>query len=106
MNKTSENNSLAVIILAAGLGKRMKSELPKVLHRVCGRTLVELVLDQVEGLGAGEVMVVVGHGSEEVSKAVGARARCVVQSEPKGTGHAVIVALEGLDPRFDEVLVL
>jgi len=106
MNKTSENNNLAVIILAAGLGKRMKSELPKVLHRVCGRTLVELVLDQVEGLGAGEVLVVVGHGSKEVSKAVGARARCVVQSEPKGTGHAVIVALEGLDSRFDEVLVL
>jgi bifunctional UDP-N-acetylglucosamine pyrophosphorylase / glucosamine-1-phosphate N-acetyltransferase len=106
MNKTDENEKLAVVILAAGLGKRMKSGLPKVLHRVCGRTLVELVLDQVEGLGAGEVLVVVGPDSEDIAEVVGNRARCVVQAEPKGTGHAVVVALEGLDPRFEELLVL
>jgi bifunctional UDP-N-acetylglucosamine pyrophosphorylase/glucosamine-1-phosphate N-acetyltransferase len=51
-------------------------------------------------------MVVVGHGAEDVSEVVGDRARCVVQDEPKGTGHAVMVALEGLDARFDELLVL
>jgi bifunctional UDP-N-acetylglucosamine pyrophosphorylase / glucosamine-1-phosphate N-acetyltransferase len=101
-----ENDKLAVVILAAGLGKRMRSETPKVLHRICGGTLLEFVLDQVEGLGAGEVLVVAGRGSEDVCAVAGGRARCVEQSEPNGTGHAVMVALEGLDPGFTEILVL
>lgn len=100
------NDGLAVVILAAGLGKRMKSGLPKVLHRMCGRTLLDFVLGEVSGLGAAEVIVVVGDGSREVSGLVGDRARCVVQAEQNGTGHAVIVALEGLDPGLEEVLVL
>jgi bifunctional UDP-N-acetylglucosamine pyrophosphorylase/glucosamine-1-phosphate N-acetyltransferase len=106
MNMTGENESLAVVVLAAGQGKRMKSGLPKALHRICGRTLVELVLDQAEGLDAGEVLVVVGRDSQDISEVVGDRARCVIQGEPKGTGHAVMAALEGLDPRYEELLVL
>lgn len=101
-----ENDNLAVVILAAGLGKRMRSETPKVLHRICGAALLEFVLDQVEGLGAGEVRVVVGRDSDDVRQAAGTRALCVEQSEPKGTGHAVMVALEGLGQAFEEILVL
>ncbi len=101
-----ENDNLAVVILAAGLGKRMRTKIPKVLHHICGATLLEFVLDQVEGLGAGEVRVVVGRESDDVRRAAGARARCVEQSEPNGTGHAVMVALEGLGPGFEEILVL
>jgi bifunctional UDP-N-acetylglucosamine pyrophosphorylase/glucosamine-1-phosphate N-acetyltransferase len=101
-----DNDGLAIVILAAGLGKRMKSELPKVLHRICGATLLDFVLGEVEGLDPAEVLVVVGHGADEVRRAVGDRARCVEQHQQRGTGHAVMVALEVLDPQTTEVLVL
>jgi bifunctional UDP-N-acetylglucosamine pyrophosphorylase/glucosamine-1-phosphate N-acetyltransferase len=103
---SEHSTSLAVVVLAAGIGKRMRSETPKALHRVCGSTLLECVLDQVEGLGAREVVVVVGHGAAEVSSVVGERARCVVQAEQNGTGHAVAVAAEVLGPDIDELLVV
>jgi len=57
---------LAVIVLAAGKGTRMKSELPKVLHRACGRSLIGWVLDGAEPLNADETVVVIGHGSDDV----------------------------------------
>ncbi len=107
MREMAENNDrLAVVILAAGLGKRMKSELPKVLHRACGRALIDYVLDEVGGLQARQVVVVVGHGAGEVREAVGDRALCVEQSPQNGTGHAVTVAVEALDPAVEEVMVL
>lgn len=105
-SKTQDNNRVAVVVLAAGKGKRMNSDLPKVLHRICGRPLLGYVLGEVAGLAVGEVLVVIGHGAEAVSAETGPGVRCVEQSEQKGTGHAVMVALEGLDKRFDEILVL
>jgi len=102
----NDNKNLAVVILAAGKGKRMKSDLPKVLHEICGFPLVGYVLEVAGGLAAGEITVVVGKGSGEVMGAIGGGFRFVVQEEQKGTGHAVMVALEGMDPRFSEVLVL
>ncbi|MHB8895700.1 MAG: bifunctional UDP-N-acetylglucosamine diphosphorylase/glucosamine-1-phosphate N-acetyltransferase GlmU [Candidatus Geothermincolia bacterium] len=103
---TEQNKDLAVVVLAAGKGKRMKSDLPKVLHCICGAPLVGYVLEAVGQLHAGEVTVVVGNGSQEVIDAIGEGYRCVLQAEQNGTGHAVMVALEGMDPRFKEVLVL
>lgn len=100
-----DNRSLAVVILAAGKGKRMKSSVPKVLHRVCGRNIIEYVLDAVRSLEPAEVVAVVGHGAEAVRKAVGGDARCVEQAEQLGTGHAVMTAMKGL-ASFDEILVL
>lgn len=101
-----DGRKLAVVVLAAGKGKRMKSELPKVLHNICGRPLVSYVLDAVETLGAGRVVMVVGPGSEEVTARIGERAVYVEQAEQRGTGHAVMVAMSWLEPGFDEILVL
>lgn len=95
-----------MVILAAGLGKRMKSDLPKVLHEICGAPLVGYVLEAARELDPGEMTLVVGNGAEEVKAAIGDGCRYALQEEQKGTGHAVIVALEGMDAHFTEVLVL
>ncbi len=80
------------IVLAAGLGTRMKSRIPKVIHEICGRPMVSYVLDAVEAAGATRVIVVVGHGADLVKQAVGSRGECVLQAEQLGTGHAVMKA--------------
>ncbi len=101
--------SLAVVILAAGQGTRMKSALPKVLHRIGGRPLVGHVLDTARDLAPAHVLVVVRHERDQVADAVlGVSPEVVVvdQDEIPGTGRAVEVALAQL-PDFDgDVLVL
>ena len=87
------------IVLAAGEGTRMKSQIPKVLHPIAGKTIIAHVLDQVKELKAKEVRVVVGHARELVEpevKAVAPVATTVFQSERNGTGHAVQLALADL----------
>jgi bifunctional UDP-N-acetylglucosamine pyrophosphorylase / glucosamine-1-phosphate N-acetyltransferase len=106
MAEQRNNEGLAIVVLAAGLGKRMKSEKPKVLHRICGKPLVAYVLAAARALGPGEITVVVGNGADEVICELGDDCREVLQSEQKGTGHAVMVAMEKMDTRFTEVLVL
>ena len=86
-----------VVILAAGQGKRMHSQLPKVLHRIAGRSLLGHVLDAAEALGPDRVCVVVGHGGERVREAMSARKLEFALQEPQlGTGHAVQQALPAL----------
>ena len=80
---------LAAIILAAGKGTRMKSKLPKVLHQVCGKPMLEHVLEAADEAGADDKVVIVGFGSEKVTDFLGTRARVAIQSEQLGTGHAV-----------------
>ncbi len=92
--------------MAAGKGTRMKSALPKVLHRLGGRSLLQHVLDAAAGLGDMHPVVVVGHGAEAVTAAVGARGRCVLQQPQLGTGHAVQQALPALDDGCATTLVL
>lgn len=77
------------LILAAGKGTRMKSKLPKVLHRVGGKPMVERVLDTVKELGTERNVVIIGFGSEAVHNYLGDAAEFVVQQEQNGTGHAV-----------------
>lgn len=92
-----KNKDFAIVILAAGKGTRLKSNLAKVLHRAGGRTLVEHVIAASEGLGARGIVVVVGHQAEEVAALVeqlGAKA--VVQKPQRGTGHAMQVARRAL----------
>jgi len=101
-----QNKNLSVVILAAGKGKRMKSNVPKVLHEICGQPLLKYVLDAVGALGAGEVAIVIGNGADEVEQVIGDGYRYVHQAEQKGTGHAAMVALGEMDPSFSEVLVL
>jgi bifunctional UDP-N-acetylglucosamine pyrophosphorylase/glucosamine-1-phosphate N-acetyltransferase len=96
---------VTVVILAAGLGTRMKSRQAKVLHRVGGKSLVEHVVDTALELALPErIFVVVGHQAEEVRKAISTPGiKFIEQKEQKGTGHAVMVgrdALAGLDGYF------
>lgn len=84
------------IILAAGKGTRMKSNLYKVLHKVCGKTMIEHVLSAVEDAGISESVVVVGHGAQAVQNTLGSRVKYVLQEEQLGTGHAVKQAKQQL----------
>jgi len=85
------------IILAAGEGKRMKSNTPKVLHKVCGKEMINHVIDNIRSAGIDEVNVVIGKGAEKVRKGTESRNICYsVQEEQLGTGHAVMCAEEFL----------
>ncbi|NHM26572.1 bifunctional UDP-N-acetylglucosamine diphosphorylase/glucosamine-1-phosphate N-acetyltransferase GlmU [Desulfofundulus sp. TPOSR] len=84
--------SLAAVILAAGKGTRMKSDLPKVMHKVCGRPMIEYVLDAVRGAGAEEIVVVAGFGGDLVARTVRDRAQVVYQHQQLGTAHALLQA--------------
>jgi bifunctional UDP-N-acetylglucosamine pyrophosphorylase/glucosamine-1-phosphate N-acetyltransferase len=97
---------LAAVVLAAGQGTRMKSSLPKVLHPVAGRPMIEYVLDSVAPLVADKPVVVVGHGADLVRQRLGDDVTFVVQEEQLGTGHAVLQAREALQGRADHLLVL
>jgi len=95
---------LSVVILAAGQGKRMKSDLPKVLQPLAGRPLLGHVLDTAAGLEAAATYVVYGHGGEQVLQAFEGRdVRWALQAEQHGTGHAVMQAMPQVP---DEHLVL
>ncbi|MDQ6774014.1 MAG: bifunctional UDP-N-acetylglucosamine diphosphorylase/glucosamine-1-phosphate N-acetyltransferase GlmU, partial [Candidatus Dormibacteraeota bacterium] len=97
---------LSAVILAAGLGTRMRSATPKVLHRLCGRPMIDLVLDACAGAGLERVLTVVAASQPEVAEHVRTRSEVVVQEEQKGTGHALLqVGAERLEAAGD-VLVL
>ena len=82
--------ALDIVIMAAGKGTRMKSALPKVLHRLAGRSLLQHVLDTATGLGADRIVVVTGHGAEAVEASAQAPNLHFVRQAPQlGTGHAV-----------------
>ncbi|WP_255725508.1 bifunctional UDP-N-acetylglucosamine diphosphorylase/glucosamine-1-phosphate N-acetyltransferase GlmU [Frankia sp. Cj3] len=106
----SQPRPAAVVVLAAGEGKRMRSTIPKVLQRIAGRSLLEHVLAAVAPLDARRQLVVVGHAREQVIAAVAGRAPAVspvVQDDQRGTGHAVRAALRavaGIQP--DELVVV
>ncbi|HEY0160983.1 MAG TPA: bifunctional UDP-N-acetylglucosamine diphosphorylase/glucosamine-1-phosphate N-acetyltransferase GlmU [Thermoanaerobaculia bacterium] len=86
------NDNLEVIILAAGLGTRMKSATIKILHRAAGRPIIDYVLDLAADLSSAPPVMIVGYQRDAVQKAVGARARYAVQEQQLGTGHAVLQA--------------
>ncbi|WP_244202266.1 NTP transferase domain-containing protein, partial [Streptomyces diastatochromogenes] len=89
----------AVVVLAAGEGTRMKSATPKVLHQICGRSLVGHVLAAARELDPANLVVVVGHAREQVSAhltEIDPGVRTAVQAQQNGTGHAVRMALEEL----------
>ncbi len=98
--------SLSVIILAAGKGTRMKSSTPKVLHKLANKPLVEHVYDTAKNLGAEEVIVIYGHGGEQVKETCKHfDAKWVEQKEQLGTGHAVMQAFDSVNLN-NNVLVL
>jgi bifunctional UDP-N-acetylglucosamine pyrophosphorylase/glucosamine-1-phosphate N-acetyltransferase len=93
------------VILAAGEGTRMRSTLPKVLHPLAGRALIHHVIDAAIAVTGRAPIVVVGPGRDDVVAAVGDRAECVEQPEPRGTGDALRAVPEQLRER-GEVLVM
>jgi len=101
------NNSVNGLILAAGLGTRMKSSKAKVLHEVLFKPMLLHVLDTVKTLNLDHTYVIVGHQREKVAELVaGYRASCLVQEEQHGTGHAVLCAEKELSRIGGTVLIL
>ncbi|MEV8046277.1 bifunctional UDP-N-acetylglucosamine diphosphorylase/glucosamine-1-phosphate N-acetyltransferase GlmU [Streptomyces griseoluteus] len=99
----------AVVVLAAGEGTRMKSATPKVLHQICGRSLVGHVLAASRELDPAELVVVVGHAREQVAAhlaEIDPEVRTAVQEQQNGTGHAVRMALEELGGPVDGTVVV
>jgi len=95
------------LILGAGKGSRMQSELPKVLHPVAGRPMVLHAVDRARAAGIGEVIIVVGYKKDEVMSALAAAGTgFAVQHEQRGTGHAVMAAREHLEGFEGNVVVL
>ena len=94
------------LILAAGKGTRMKSDVPKCLHKVCGVPMAKLVADSLIDAGVDEVVIVVGHGGESLIKALGDRYKYAWQREQLGTGHAVQCALAELGEVDGTVMIV
>lgn len=92
------------VVLAAGEGKRMHSRLPKVIHPLCGRPMLEYILESAVAL-TDQVLIVVGHGASQVKDVLGLKWHYVLQEEQLGTGHALLQALKHL-PDEGTVLVL
>jgi len=97
---------LKTLILAAGKGTRMKSELPKVIHEVNGIPMISKIIKVLEILKPEENILILGHKKEEVLKVVGEDADYVVQTEQLGTGHAVLQAKDKLEDYDGDVMVL
>ena len=95
----------AIVILAAGKGTRMKSNLPKVLHPLAGRPMIAYSLDLARAVSQMPPVVIVGHKADEVKAAVGKQAIFVEQTEQLGTGHAVMQAEAALAGRAETVMV-
>lgn len=96
----------SAIILAAGKGTRMKSKLYKVLHQVCGKTMVEHVLGQLEKAKIDNIVTVVGYGAESVENTIGKRSAFALQKQQLGTGHAVMQTEKLLGNVDGETLVV
>ena len=94
------------IILAAGQGTRMKSKLPKVLHKVLGKPMVQWVIDCLTAAGVTDKITVLGHGAEQVATVVGEQTSIVYQTEQLGTGHAVMQGVKALGAENDCVIVI
>src|SRR5947209_13178821 len=100
--------SLTAIILAAGKSTRMKSKKPKALHEVCGRPMLEYVLRACYGAGCDRILMVVGHGKDEIVAHFGGDSRIhwIEQTEQLGTGHAAKVCERELQRQHGDVFIL
>ncbi len=103
---TSASQKINVVILAAGMGKRMRSDLPKVLHPLAGKPLVSHVLDTARGLTPATICVIYGHGGEQVPDRLAAPDVCFARQEPQlGTGHAVQQAIPFLNDALPTLIL-
>lgn len=95
-----------VVVLAAGKGTRMKSKLYKVLHKVCGKTMVEHVVDAAQGVNPAEIVTIVGTGAGDVEKVLADNSKFAFQEKQLGTGDAVMTAREELGDKDGATLVV
>lgn len=95
-----------VVVLAAGKGTRMKSKLYKVLHKVCGKTMVEHVVDAAQGVNPAEIVTIVGTGAGDVEKVLADKSKFAFQEKQLGTGDAVMTAREELGDKDGATLVV
>lgn len=98
--------SLTAVILAAGKGTRMKSEMPKVLFESAGRPMIDYVVQSAKDIGAADINVVIGNGAEMVREHLGLDLSYSVQKQQRGTGDAVMAASETIDKNGGKVLIL
>ena len=96
---------ITAVILAAGEGTRMKSDLPKVLHTVCGKPMIYYAIQAAKAVSTETPVVVIGHRAEAVCEFLGETVRCVVQDPQQGTGHAVQQVEATLKGQTDLILV-
>jgi bifunctional UDP-N-acetylglucosamine pyrophosphorylase/glucosamine-1-phosphate N-acetyltransferase len=96
---------ITAVLLAAGQGTRMKSDLPKVLHPLCGKPMLWHVLEALKDVTTEKPVVVVGHGAQEVTRYLGDSAESVLQEPQLGTGHAAMQAESLLKGKTDYVIV-
>jgi len=102
------NDNVAVIILAAGLGTRMRSDKAKVLHKVCGTPMILHVVAAAAQVAGGNIVVVVGHQADRVREVVSRRKSVRFADQPRqlGTGHAVLCALPAVQPGCRHAVIL
>ncbi len=95
----------AAVVMAAGKGTRMKSKLPKVMHALAGKPMLQHVLDSVGTIQVGRSLVILGHGREQIEEWLDGRAEIVLQAEQLGTGHAMLQAIPHLT-EVENIIVL
>jgi bifunctional UDP-N-acetylglucosamine pyrophosphorylase/glucosamine-1-phosphate N-acetyltransferase len=100
-----DNMKVTSVLLVAGQGTRMKSDLPKVLHPLCGRSMLWHVMEALQAVTTEKPVVVVGHGADEVTAYLGESAQTVLQEPQLGTGHAAMQAESRLKGETDMVIV-
>jgi len=105
-SRLPKGSHLVAIVLAAGDGTRMLSQIPKVLHALYGKPLIKHILDAIRGAGVGRIIAVVGYRSVLVKEQVGGQAETVLQRSLRGTAHAVAQALPKLRGFRGDILVL
>ncbi|NDO18194.1 bifunctional UDP-N-acetylglucosamine diphosphorylase/glucosamine-1-phosphate N-acetyltransferase GlmU [Lachnospiraceae bacterium MD329] len=94
------------VIMAAGMGTRMKSKMPKVIHKVCGKEICRWVIDAAKNAGSDKVCTIVGHRADMVKEILGDICEFALQAEQKGTGHAVMQAIDVIKSAKKEVVIL
>ena len=98
--------AVAAVVLAAGKGTRMKSDIPKVIHPICGRPMVAHVVDSLREAGIERIIIVVGSAAKQIQEVLGSELEYVVQEEQLGTGHAVLQTASVLENHDGPLLVI
>ncbi len=106
----SDINDTSVVLLAAGQGTRLNngqpSSIPKVMHKICDRPMLWYTLNTLKQAGFADIAIVVGYQADMIQKEFGDEYKYAVQSEQKGTGHAVLCAEQAVNPDSKHVLVI